>query len=838
MDADSPAHGLKRQLQHAGVLLGLAAPAAQNAPRPSDLASVLRSRLAAYCAATATPTAIDSPETPTDERTLQRETGRTALALLERIARLVSAIEPEPVATSSSSSAPPAPRPPLFGARDTKTLGMLAGVVGRWALLEPEKPKKPAQKRETARIVELEEDELDAGQTGQDALETRGDAAMRVLKALKFIGGGEGLQTARSEQDKELVGIVLPQLLGPLVRTLAELSTVPSSASREDASTALQLVFSRYARSTPTFAMHWPPYLGSAMLTRVVVHYSIQTTTVISTLLSLLASAPPASPLRRALSAQLSTQLVRPAGVRSFLLVLVGAGTAGGAAADEVDVRKLEMIRRVVETRPETVPEEVGRRSKLDCWRFFSDLATASQTYYGNVVQQLLAILRSAAETSVTATLAASSSVKGKAPLERGPAVNVPVPIIRATCYLLAHLMIRSAVAPSGLDDVPRRLVLDALHGPFLPASHQTSPPAREPSELATRLALLSLLSLYSPPLPNFISALLPPVLCPLLSLLSHLSHPPLVISDPSPSSDALRELIKDEATALVQTAAIGLDANEAVAAFAGAVERWEMGYEFGRPSTAMDLSAQDGAEGEGDAPWRWQWTDEGLPTLRRSSANGPDLDPLGADADEDAEFDADEMMGAALSPIDIPLVVSLLRTLDLKSLSAGLLLRWLDELKTLRSDSDFVNGMSGARRAVTRLQLVLQMVEHLDAQEILRDRPKEIIGFVAHALDIDGGSTVPAPAARKEGEGVAAAATGDPIAGLTGLRLNDPEPPSRTGRRPNDAVADEGDQEEAHGLGTGLGRDEMALTALTLLLAVLEGEQGRCTPPSTAERS
>lgn len=87
---------------------------------------------------------------------------------------------------------------------------------------------------------------------------------------------------------------------------------------------------------------------------------SIQTATVISTLLSLLPSVPPTSPLRRALTAQLSAQLVRPTGVRALLLVLVGSGAASGGSDDDVDVRKLEMIRRVVETKPENVPESVS----------------------------------------------------------------------------------------------------------------------------------------------------------------------------------------------------------------------------------------------------------------------------------------------------------------------------------------------------------------------------------------------------------------------------------------------------------------------------------------------
>lgn len=60
------------------------------------------------------------------------------------------------------------------------------------------------------------------------------------------------------------------------------------------------------------------------------------------------------------MTAHLSAQLVRPTGVRALLLVLIG----GSDSDDDVDVRKLEMIRRVVETRPDNLPEEVSREPR------------------------------------------------------------------------------------------------------------------------------------------------------------------------------------------------------------------------------------------------------------------------------------------------------------------------------------------------------------------------------------------------------------------------------------------------------------------------------------------
>lgn len=443
---------------------------------------------------------------------------------------------------------------------------------------------------------------------------------------------------------------------------------------------------------------------------------------------------------------------------------------------------------------------------------------SAIQEYFRNIVSQLLTLLRTAAEASIASTISVSAQAKGKAPLAQPPPTNLPLPILRATCYLLAHLLVRPALSSDGTADVPRRIAREVLQDPLLPETQSARPADMSPDQLAVHLSVMSLLSLYSPPLPTLLASLVRPVLPPLLSLLSHLAHPPLIISEPSPRSDALRNLIRDEANALVQTAAKGLDGPEAVVAFAAAVERWEVGEAFGRVRTdGSDRTL--GPDTRKDVVWRWRWSAEGTPALCQLHA--AEAEEPAPSNDLNGDDDIEDVMGAALSPVDITGVVSLLKAVDRKELSAGLLLRWLDELKTLRSDATFTNGISGAVRAVTRLQLVLQMVEELDAQEIVRDRPKEIIAFVAHALDIDGTAETAATASR-----FGAAKGGDE---------GDSRRPGLAGSA---AGALEADDPEG-GLGTGLGRDEMALTALTLLLAVLEGVPMFCSDvlhPSRAD--
>lgn len=220
-----------------------------SATRPAHLAHLLRDRLDAYHAATAHP----AEQVPAlDERSLQIHTGSEALEALERIA----AASGVPSASSSSTkpaatAAPAAPPPPLFGARDTKILGMLGGVIGKWALLEPESPKpKPApRRREEPKIVEIspadEQQQQEAEERKPDRIVERWSNAERVLRALGFTRS-----TERSDGEKQLIAIVLPQLLAPLVRTLVEVSISTDAALASVGSSAtshLQLVFARYA---------------------------------------------------------------------------------------------------------------------------------------------------------------------------------------------------------------------------------------------------------------------------------------------------------------------------------------------------------------------------------------------------------------------------------------------------------------------------------------------------------------------------------------------------------------------------------------------------------------
>lgn len=103
----------------------------------------------------------------------------------------------------------------------------------------------------------------------------------------------------------------------------------------------------------------------------------------------------------------------------------------------------------------------------------------------------------------------------------------------------------------------------------------------------------------------------------------------------------------------------------------------------------------------------------------------------------------------------------------------------------------------------------MLKMVEEMGSE--LLEEPTQIIAFVAHALDASEPATSAGAKAKEPKE------PNEPKAG-GGLGLDDLR------------IVDEDDEEdmpgtqEDEGVVPGLGPDEMAVTALTLLLAVLEG--------------
>ncbi|GAA6036295.1 hypothetical protein JCM8097_001649 [Rhodosporidiobolus ruineniae] len=818
---------LKAVLTSADTLLGLsrtpAAPPSLTAPKPS-LASLLAARLEAYAQQTplAPTPALAKPLDTLSERTLQRLTATAALDLLQHLASLTPPSSTPSSASSSSSAAQLAPPPPpAFGARDIKAFGMLAGVVGRWGiqpdLVEGVLPPLSSSSARQPKIAELVQDDEDDELSAEKKQERLAETVKKVLVVLGLDEPGR----ARTDGQKQLVGVVLPQLLVPLVGALVQLAR----AGQAWAGQGLEAVF----RSNPP-------------------------TVVLSTLLSLLASTRSPS-FRSYLAYLLSSQLLRPGGVRSLLIVVVGTGGAAGTGEDEVGMKKLEMLRKLLSASPGP-----GRDEK---------------TYFSNLTQQLLDILRSAASTSVSTTLASSAAssaaLKGKSPAVQqqpasGPTSIVPAPILRAATYVLAHYVVASEDPAEGAEDdgasttstaataaeavlarAARPVVLAALQGPLLPSAYPPSlPPPQQassllldedddlppvpvlpPRKLYDHLTLLSLFTLYAPPLPSVLLTLLSPLVAPLLALLSHLDQPPLIVSSPTVEGEKTKQGVEDEAKALLGTLVkAGGSAEEVVKAVGRAVETWEAGEEFGAPSSGVD--GRGGTDETSLRRFGWTWDDNGAPSL--SLLRSPPSLPFSS-----ANTDPNEPSLEDLNlPVSAPTVVLWLKDVGRKEVNAGLFLRWLDEVRVLQGvGREGGGGAEVAKRSLTRLTLILQMLEHLHQPSTsspggeqdaggggsdLLTQPTEIIAFVAHALE----AADPALSGSAGGKGAVGTAKKrekreeGKREGLAGLRIVEEDEAA-----PEDVKM--GDEDEEGGLGTGLGKDEMAMTALTLLLAVLE---------------
>ncbi|GAA5886437.1 hypothetical protein JCM6882_001639 [Rhodosporidiobolus microsporus] len=844
---------LKQLLASASALLGLTPTPAPPPGGPKlSLASVLAARLQAYRSLAPSPHAQDG-ETQLEglsEKHLQRLTAHAALDVLERLASHARSPRPPPPSTASSSSAssttaaPPPPPPPMFGARDIKTIGMLAGVVGRWGISDAAGlggAGAGERKLNEPKIREVVEEEETAEKDDREEKRQRlADLVKRVLVGVLGFSPAVAVSNppSRTDAEKQLVALVLPQLLVPLVGGLVLLSQ--GDGGEKWAADGLEKVF----RSVPA-------------------------TTALSTLLTLLASAPafppsrlpPLSLSRTHLSALLSHQLLRPGGVRSLLIVVVGVGAAAGGQEDEaggevVGERKMEMVRRLLSAAP---PPARGKESGEE----------RAKAHFTNLTSQLLDILFTAATTSVTSSLTApsssSSSAKGKssaaqsAPKSPAAAVNVPLPILRAACYVLAHFLVASPFSPNGgealLAQHAKSFLLAALHAPLLPLSRPSSLPLPSspasfaaadedpaplpllnPTQLLTHLTALSLLLSFSPPLPSLLSSLLSPLLPALFALLSHLAHPPLIVSNPTLERQRAKTGAEDEVRALLGAYAKGggEEAEEVVRGVARAVEVWERGEEFG---AAQELVGGEAARAARERVVEWAWADNGAPQLvLLAEASSPHFSPLDAGDEEDGG--PSPSLDALQLRVDPPALVQWLKD-DVhpvrREVAAGLFLRWLDEVRVLQG----TEGVEGAKRSITRLQLILQLVEALggvssasndddiaaaatsnsNSNSILTE-PAQIVAFVAHALE---GAAADAMTASSSASSAGATRGKKPArekekGGLAGLRIVDEE--GDEGVRGAEEVDEE---DEAAGLGTGLGKDEMAMTALTLLLAVLE---------------
>ncbi|KAK4057427.1 hypothetical protein OIO90_001496 [Microbotryomycetes sp. JL221] len=627
-------------------------------------------------------------------------------------------------AQPSTSTAPA----PTFGVKDIKVISTLAGIVARWAIgLRLQDNVLPPAFSDTQTMMTNKSHSVRIQEIEHDDVsmdESDSKLSETVLDVLSIINNSKHVSSTPGQA--QLSSIVAPHVMPLLFAAMTQLANTGST--RQDPA-------SEWSARSQALAQRLNP------------------SATISTLLPLLSS--PASPswFRASIAHLLSTQISRPNGVRSLLFIVIGTGSQSGGQ-DEVGIKKLDMLYRLLS-------------------------APAPGTELASIV-----------EAAVDSSLAPPKSSISRLPPPPPPT------ILRATTFVLAHLLLSPTTT-----DVAHRLFLNKIHNSFQPGpitqtkrstssssiSEEIDPPVVESNSILKSLTTLSLLLLYSPPLPGFQTMLIGPILASLVCLGCQIGFKPKdqLTQQTKPRLIVVQDKrFEDEVKAILETWGKSVELNVATHRIRQVIDVLDKGLEFG--------SVED------DVRLEWSIDDQGGWCIRKITRDG--------DAQRDVSDEDDTRMNVQTDEI-----VEWLFVLNRKDLSGALFIRWLDELQLLQKQS----GFESAKRALVRLKLVLDMVETLGS-DILTE-PEQIIAFVAHALDVDGQESAeeePATASEQS-----APPSSSSTFGLESLKfVHHDDVPSDSPHQHT--------KEDEETLIPGLGSDEMAITALTLLLAVLEGHQ------------
>ncbi|GAA5942941.1 Rtp1p [Sporobolomyces koalae] len=541
--------------------------------------------------------------------------------------------------------------------------------------------------------------------------------------------------------------------------------------------------------------------------------------TLISHLLQLVPKHPPQSQHRRYLTDCLSRLLLRRGGVRSLLIVVIGLEHLPGAQGGQEQINKLEMVLKLLRG------------------------ATSTTT---SVLDQLVEILDAATTAVVEQRRPRSSSTS----LGSSPASVPPTSILAATCYLISHFL---------LSPTTKRHLLSVLHRPFKPPLDNPILMKGYHRQLEFGMTRFSILISNVPiTLPGFFETLFldsseapsgsdSKTLTLLFSLSSFFTtsqvqdmieeHKP----QPEPGKDKDDrndddfETFEQELDNLLyifgKNVSLELTDNlsipQVVTKISKVVEELEQGFKVrvGQEEGLVEWSLDETTR-ELQLRWKVDNKEEGtsIPDIRI---------PGSTSLSDDQEHSIADQLSKTLA-FDPQVLTQWLKTCDRKELSATLFLRWLDELNVLQqqqmtrsitnpSNDNLLSEeetVRNAKKSIVRLQLVLKMVEELGS-DILTD-PNQIIAFVGNTLDVATRSSStqdrhhPRPRV-------------DPGFGLKDLKIVDLDSES-------DYPEERGETEDERefGIDSGLegasGQDEMVLTALTLLLAVLEANEDLST--------
>ncbi|KAM0752394.1 hypothetical protein T439DRAFT_379460 [Meredithblackwellia eburnea MCA 4105] len=717
---------------------------------------------------------------------IQLQTAFLATHILSQIAAI-------PHHNSPASSTPPAhqaPTPPTYGARDTKVIATLAGIVGRWGIAPSLPPgllppsvgatssPGPSIPRTSGsmRIVELPPDSLvPTDKDKQSQLDSQLKTFLAPILRIVLLGK----DVAKDSPAFQLATCVLPEILLPLFAGMVWIKY--GGAVNGD----------KLARNEPGSDGNAGETDGLERLIKMNTPIN-----VLKTLLTLHASSSLAHPtLRSTLADLLSQQLFRPGGVRSLIVLVIGAGE-DGAGGGSVPGQKLDMLARLLAKTPSGMEIE---------------------EYHASIFPQLMQVIQSAANSTLPA-----STFKASQPRPPPPPEGITTSAAFVMCTLLAQYPLLAQ------NHILKPFILPSAGVSISPSASTSTATATSnflltPSQLLSRLLFLSTLLSYAPPLPTNLPLLVSPILPMLVSLLSFLSP-----SKPNTTIFSLPlekdERLRDESVALILLWGKGVTEGEVVVkGILEAVKKCESSGKPGKGEFLFDHEGDLGVSEEGRvAGWMRDFHSDGA-----IGEVGISVQHYASETQK-AEGRNEAGLGLELN-LDADVVVSLLKELGRKDVSSKIFLRWVDEVAVLRmSLKDMArersiglgtgNGEELGARLLLRLQLALKMVEEIGPSELVHD-PIQVLGFVAHALDAhqEAGQS-----ASRNGHGVG---TGSKRKrdqgglGLGDLKIVDEEELDEI----EEVIAedDEGGDSE-----TGLGKDEMTVTALTLLLAVLEGNE------------
>ncbi|KAI0058878.1 hypothetical protein BV25DRAFT_1829628 [Artomyces pyxidatus] len=351
------------------------------------------------------------------------------------------------------------------------------------------------------------------------------------------------------------------------------------------------------------------------------------------------------------------------------------------------------------------------------------------------------------------------------------PGADVPPAYVRAAAFSLSRMISTDGSSPN--HALVSSILLPLLHGPFL---HITRTGDDDISADTTPVVALQTLQIFltnTDPSPTIISSILSPIVAALYAMFSAFER--LKTIDPS-LKEGVRGLlvtwgrvIAAEEGIAVLWACIEGQGGDWVVDIAGSVKRVERSEQ---PASLALFTPED---------------------LKRAEDGG--------DLDMDANI-----LNLRPDPVQF---VRFLKSLERADISSEVFVRLLEGYRELKAEKD-----GDPMRTLLFLQLVVQIQTQMSGEDAsssnILSKPEHILSFVQHALET--GATSPTTPVPKQ---IEARPRGAP-----GLTMDD----LRIIERDEDEIEIDGDSDdEKPGLEGVPPDDEMTVTALNLLLAILE---------------